>query len=77
MHGLADAAERAGAQIHERTAATGVQRNPDGSFTVATERGPVRAEQVMVATDMGRCMAEVMDGHPFAGAYYRMKDRLT
>jgi len=51
VHGLADAAERAGAQIHERTAATGVHRLPDGGFAVDTVRGTVRAAKVMVATD--------------------------
>jgi glycine/D-amino acid oxidase-like deaminating enzyme len=51
VHGLADAAERAGAEIHERNAATGLTRTPDGGFLVETLRGPVRARQVMAATD--------------------------
>ncbi len=51
VHGLAEAAERAGVQIHERCAASGVRRGGDGKFTVQTERGVVRAEQVMMATD--------------------------
>jgi glycine/D-amino acid oxidase-like deaminating enzyme len=51
VHGLADAAERAGARIHERNAATAVTRAPDGSFLVETWHGTVRAKQVMAATD--------------------------
>jgi glycine/D-amino acid oxidase-like deaminating enzyme len=51
VHGLAEAAERAGARIHERNAATGLTRTPDGGFLVETERGTIRARQVMAATD--------------------------
>ncbi|WP_342778339.1 FAD-dependent oxidoreductase [Streptomyces botrytidirepellens] len=51
LHGLADAAERAGARIHERNAATAVTRAPDGTFLVETLHGTVRAQQVMAATD--------------------------
>jgi glycine/D-amino acid oxidase-like deaminating enzyme len=51
LHGLAEAAERAGAQIHERNAATAVTRTPDGRFIVETLHGTVRAKQVMAATD--------------------------
>lgn len=49
--GLADAAERAGAEIHERNAATGLTRLPGGGFVVETMRGTIRAKQVMAATD--------------------------
>jgi glycine/D-amino acid oxidase-like deaminating enzyme len=51
VHGLAEAAERAGVQIHERNAATAVRRLPGGGFEVETLHGIVRAKQVMVATD--------------------------
>ncbi|MFI0445390.1 NAD(P)/FAD-dependent oxidoreductase [Actinomadura sp. 6N118] len=51
VHGLADAAERAGAQIHERNAATGLTRTPDGGFLVETLHGTIRAGHVMAATD--------------------------
>lgn len=51
VHGLAEAAERAGAQIHERNAATGLTRMPDGGFLVETLHGTIRAQQVMAATD--------------------------
>jgi glycine/D-amino acid oxidase-like deaminating enzyme len=51
VHGLADAAERAGADIHERNAATGLTRLPEGGFLVETLHGTIRARQVMAATD--------------------------
>ncbi|MER5182305.1 FAD-binding oxidoreductase [Streptomyces sp. NPDC002896] len=51
LHGLAEAAERAGAQIHERNAATGLTRLPGGEFLVETLHGTIRAKQVMAATD--------------------------
>ena len=51
VHGLAAAAERAGAQIHERNAATGLTRLPGGGFLVETLHGTIRAQQVMAATD--------------------------
>lgn len=50
VHGLAEAAERAGAEIHERNAATGLTRTP-GGFLVETMHGTIRAKQVMAATD--------------------------
>jgi len=49
--GMAAAAERHGAQVHEQTPATAARRRPGGGFEVLTTRGPVVAEQVMVATD--------------------------
>jgi glycine/D-amino acid oxidase-like deaminating enzyme len=51
VHGLAEAAERAGAEIHERNAATGLTRLPGGGFDVETLHGTIRAKQVMAATD--------------------------
>jgi glycine/D-amino acid oxidase-like deaminating enzyme len=49
--GMATAAERAGAEIHERNAATGLTRLPGGGFLVETLQGTIRAKQVMAATD--------------------------
>ncbi|PTH86723.1 FAD-dependent oxidoreductase [Streptomyces sp. A244] len=51
VHGLAEAAERAGTEIHERNAATGLTRLPGGGFVVETLHGTIRAKQVMAATD--------------------------
>jgi glycine/D-amino acid oxidase-like deaminating enzyme len=51
VHGMAEAAERAGARIHERNAATAVTRDADGRFLVETLHGTIRARQVMAATD--------------------------
>ncbi|WP_158852092.1 NAD(P)/FAD-dependent oxidoreductase [Saccharothrix deserti] len=51
VYGLAEAAERAGAQIHERNAATGLTKTADGGFLVETLHGTIRAKQVMAATD--------------------------
>jgi glycine/D-amino acid oxidase-like deaminating enzyme len=51
VHGLAEAAERAGAQIHERNAATGVTRVANDGFLVETLHGTIHAGQVMAATD--------------------------
>lgn len=51
VHGVAEAAERAGAEIHERNAATALTRTPDGGFLVETLQGTIRARQVMAATD--------------------------
>jgi len=48
---LAEAAERAGAQIHERDAATALHRIPEGGFLVETLHGTIRAKEVMAATD--------------------------
>ncbi|MCC9707562.1 FAD-binding oxidoreductase [Streptomyces sp. MNU76] len=50
VHGLAEAAELAGAQIHERNAATALHRLPEGGFLVETLHGTIRATQVMAAT---------------------------
>jgi glycine/D-amino acid oxidase-like deaminating enzyme len=48
--GLARAAERAGARLAEHTEVLGIRRGA-GGFEVATSRGPVRAREVLVATN--------------------------
>jgi glycine/D-amino acid oxidase-like deaminating enzyme len=48
--GLASAAERAGAQLVVRTAVLGIRRGAMG-FDVDTPRGPVRAREVLIATN--------------------------
>ena len=52
--GLAQAAARAGAQIHEHAAVTKIERRPGGSFRVETARGTVEARQVLLATGNSR-----------------------
>ena len=47
--GLARAAEKAGAALHPQARMTRLQRNGNG-FLIATERGTLRAESVLVAT---------------------------
>jgi glycine/D-amino acid oxidase-like deaminating enzyme len=49
--GLAAAADRAGADLHEGVRARSIERGADGVFVVATERGPIRARDVFVATN--------------------------
>ena len=49
--GLAAAADRAGADLHERVRARTVRRQADGRFVVETERGAVLAGDVFVATN--------------------------
>jgi glycine/D-amino acid oxidase-like deaminating enzyme len=49
--GMAEACERTGVEIHERNAAVGVRRTSGGRFEVSTERGVIRAGQVVMATD--------------------------
>jgi glycine/D-amino acid oxidase-like deaminating enzyme len=51
VRGMAEACERTGVEIHERNAAIGVRRTAAGRFEVSTERGVIRAGQVMMATD--------------------------
>lgn len=48
--GLAAAAERAGARLHEAAGVTAVGR-ATGGFDLTTPAGPVRAREVLVATD--------------------------
>jgi glycine/D-amino acid oxidase-like deaminating enzyme len=57
VQGLASAAGRAGADIHEGTRVTGIERRGDSAtnngirFTVRTERGTVEAKDVFVAAN--------------------------
>jgi glycine/D-amino acid oxidase-like deaminating enzyme len=48
--GLAEAAARAGAQIHERTPMTGLRRLANGKHEVTTPRGRLVASQVLLAS---------------------------
>ena len=48
--GLADAARRHGAQILERTAVTGLTRIDGGKHRIATRRGTIVADEVLLAT---------------------------
>ncbi len=50
INGLAQAAARAGADLHEATAVTGIERAPDG-FRVRTDRGVIQCQDVFVATN--------------------------
>ena len=52
--GLAHAAARAGARIHEQAAVTGIDRRADGGFRVTTARGSIDAGQVLLATGNSR-----------------------
>ena len=52
--GLAHAAARAGARIHEHTPVTGLDRLPAGGFRVTTSRGVIQAGQVLLATGNSR-----------------------
>ena len=49
--GLAAAADRAGADLHEGTRATAIRRQGDGRFVVETTRGAILARDVFVATN--------------------------
>lgn len=49
--GLAAAADRAGADLHEGVRATTVRRQADGRFVVETTRGALQARDVFVATN--------------------------
>lgn len=49
--GLAAAAARHGADLHEGVRAEGIRRGPDGRFDVTTTRGTIRARDVFVATN--------------------------
>jgi glycine/D-amino acid oxidase-like deaminating enzyme len=52
--GLAHAAARAGARIHEQSAVTNIERRPGGGFRVTSARGTVEARQVLLATGNSR-----------------------
>ena len=49
--GLAGAADRAGADLHEGVRASAIRRQADGRFVVETERGAILARDVFVATN--------------------------
>ena len=49
--GLAAAADRAGADLHEGVRARTIRRQGDGRFIVETERGAILARDVFVATN--------------------------
>jgi glycine/D-amino acid oxidase-like deaminating enzyme len=49
--GLAAAADRAGADLHEGVRATAIRRQGDGRFVVETTRGAILARDVFVATN--------------------------
>jgi glycine/D-amino acid oxidase-like deaminating enzyme len=49
--GLAAAADRAGADLHEGVRATSIRRQADGRFVVETTRGAILARDVVVATN--------------------------
>jgi glycine/D-amino acid oxidase-like deaminating enzyme len=49
--GLVGLAEQAGAQLHEGTSVKSIRRQGDGRFVVATNRGPIHARDVLVATN--------------------------
>jgi glycine/D-amino acid oxidase-like deaminating enzyme len=49
--GLAEAAARAGADLHEGVRATSITRGADGRFTVESTRGRIVARDVFVATN--------------------------
>jgi glycine/D-amino acid oxidase-like deaminating enzyme len=51
VRGLAAAAERAGVELHERLGARRLQPLGGGDVEVVTDQGPVRAGQVLVATN--------------------------
>lgn len=49
-NGLAEAAARCGVELYESAPATGLQRQSDGSWRIATPRGSVAATQTLIAT---------------------------
>jgi glycine/D-amino acid oxidase-like deaminating enzyme len=51
FHGLAEAAARAGAGLHEQARARSIRRQGDGRFVVETARGAILARDVFVATN--------------------------
>ena len=50
-NGLAEAAERSGAEVHEQNEATRIRRTGSSGFTVETPRGRITADRVLVATN--------------------------
>ena len=51
LAGLAAAADRAGADLHERVRARTIRRRADGRFVVETERGAILARDAFIATN--------------------------
>jgi glycine/D-amino acid oxidase-like deaminating enzyme len=51
LAGLVTAADRAGADLHERVRARSIRRQADGRFVVETDRGAILAGEVIVATN--------------------------
>ena len=49
--GLASAADRSGADLHEGVRARSIRRQADGRFVVETDRGAIMARDVLVATN--------------------------
>jgi gamma-glutamylputrescine oxidase len=71
--GLGRAAKRAGAAIHEMTAATAI-KSENGKVTITTARGTITADKVLVATDAytgaleAKTAAHIMPIGSFIGA---------
>jgi len=51
VRGLAQAAQRVGVDLYERTAVESIRRDKQAGFEVPTSRGALRADQVLVATN--------------------------
>ncbi|GAC1665822.1 MAG: FAD-dependent oxidoreductase [Candidatus Limnocylindrales bacterium] len=49
--GLAAAADRAGADLHEGVRATSIRRQPDGQLVVRTDRGEILTQEVVIGTN--------------------------
>ncbi len=54
LRGLAEAAARRGARIHENTPVTGIRKLPDGHFEITTPHGRMEAGQVLLASGISR-----------------------
>lgn len=52
--GLAEAAARTGAEVHERTPVTGLRRLASGKHEVSTPRGKIAASQVLLASGISQ-----------------------
>jgi glycine/D-amino acid oxidase-like deaminating enzyme len=50
VHGLAEAAQRHGACLHDHTCVTHVSRKPGGGFQVETSHGVIHAKEVLLAS---------------------------
>ena len=49
LWGYAQKAVSLGVRLHTRTAVLAIEREPDGGYTVTSERGPVRARRLVIA----------------------------